>query len=295
MQFEGLPESAEVPAKKAAAKTKPEAPPAKDLPKEGDADTAASSKKPEAAAAKPAKSKKQALDELPDDGLLESEGGKRKSRDKPASSKPKKIPKHVGDEEAPEAALPKRRSKKLDEADTKGAEDCEVEEDPSVSRPKKSKKAVEEVLEQFDAPTPEGSSGPPRLSVSSEASDSDSVAPVCKKPAARGRGNGRGRGRGPKASPKPKAKSKTGQSDHEEPGRVRGRGRGRGGSGKTKDGLETSFARRTCPMTAPASTRWKAIRKVYQDIVVPLVEAAGAYKSVWEDGQFLWGYSFSLF
>ena len=52
---------------------------------------------------------------------------------------------------------------------------------------------------------------------------------------------------------------------------------------RAKPGEASSFARRPCPTTSPAKTRWFAIRDTYKNDVEKRVEKAGANARAWED------------
>ena len=47
----------------------------------------------------------------------------------------------------------------------------------------------------------------------------------------------------------------------------------------------TSFARRPCPKTSPASDRWQAIQGTFKTMVMPRIQAEGGASYAWED----WG------
>jgi len=57
---------------------------------------------------------------------------------------------------------------------------------------------------------------------------------------------------------------------------------------RAKPGEASSFARRPCPSTSPAKTRWLAIRNTYKNDVEKQVEDAGGNARAWEDCFWSW-------
>ena len=57
---------------------------------------------------------------------------------------------------------------------------------------------------------------------------------------------------------------------------------------RAKPGEASSFARRPCPCTSPAKTRWLAIRNTYKNDVEKKVEDAGGNARAWEDCFWSW-------